>query len=60
MVVKLLLVLDNIDLNFKDKFGAILLLLAAEYGSKVVVKLLLARDNVNLDPQSAFRDIPLL
>ena len=60
MVVKLLLVRDNIDPNSKDKFGATLLLLAAEYRSKVVVKLLLTRDNVNLDPKSALRDIPLL
>jgi ankyrin repeat protein len=40
-VVKLLLIRDNIDLNSKDKFGAILLLLAAEYRSEVVVELLL-------------------
>ena len=40
-VVKLLLVWDDIDLNSKDKFRAILLLLAVEYGSEVVVELLL-------------------
>ena len=59
-MVKLLLIRDNIDPNSKDKFRATPLLLAAEYGSKVVVKLLLMRDNVNLDPKSALRDIPLL
>jgi hypothetical protein len=40
-VVKLLLIWDNINLNFEDKFRATLLLLAAEYRSKVVVELLL-------------------
>jgi len=40
-VVKLLLIWDNINLNSEDKFRAILLLLAAEYRSKVVVELLL-------------------
>ena len=60
VVVKLLLIRDNIDLNSKDKFRAILLLLAIEYGSEAVVKLLLTWDDVNLDPKSALRDIPLL
>ena len=60
VVVKLLLIRDNINLNSKDKFGAMLLLLAIEYRSKAVVKLLLTRDNVNLDPKSALRDTPLL
>jgi ankyrin repeat protein len=41
VVVKLLLAWDNIDLNSKDKFGATPLLLAVEYGSKVIVELLL-------------------
>ena len=59
-MVKLLFVRDNIDPNSKDKFGAILLLLAAEYRSKVVVELLLIWDNVNLDLKSALRDILLL
>jgi hypothetical protein len=59
-VVKLLLIRDNIDLNSEDKFRAMLLLLAVEYGSEVVVELLLTRDNVNPDPKSALRDIPLL
>jgi ankyrin repeat protein len=59
-VVKLLLIRDNIDLNFEDKFRATLLLLAVEYRSKVVVELLLTWDNVNLDPKCALRDIPLL
>jgi hypothetical protein len=40
-VVKLLLAQDNINLNSKDKFRAILLLLAIEYRSEVVVELLL-------------------
>jgi hypothetical protein len=60
VVVKLLLIRDNIDLNSKDKFRAMLLLLAAEYRSKVVVELLLTRDNVNPDPKSALRDTLLL
>ena len=60
MVVKLLLTQDNINLNFKDKFRATLLLLAAEYGSKVVVKLLLIWDNINPNPKCAFKDILLL
>ena len=60
MVVKLLFIRDNIDLNFKNKCGATPLLLAAEYGSKVVVELLLIWDNVNLDPKSAFKNILLL
>ena len=41
VVVKLFLVQNNINLNFEDKFGAILLLLAIEYGNEAVVKLLL-------------------
>jgi ankyrin repeat protein len=49
-VVKLLLIQDNIDLNFKDKFKAILLLLTAEYRSKVVVKLLLIQNDINPNP----------
>ena len=60
VVVKLLLIQDNIDLNSKDKFGATLLLLAIEYRSKAVVELLLVWDNVNLNPKSALRDILLL
>ena len=60
VVVKLLLIRDNIYLNSKYKFRAILLLLAVEYKSKVVVELLLMWDNVNLDPKSAFKDILLL
>ena len=60
VVVKLLLIRDNINPNFKDKFRAILLLLAAEYKSKAVVELLLARDNVNPDSKSALKDILLL
>ena len=60
MVVKLLLARDNINPNSKDKFGAILLLLAVKYRSKAVIELLLTRDNVNLDPKSALRDILLL
>ena len=59
-MVKLLFIQNNIDLNFKDKFGAMPLLLTAEYGSEVVVKLLLVRDNINPDFKSALRDIPLL
>jgi ankyrin repeat protein len=41
VVVKLLFARDNIDLNSRDKFRVILLLLAAEYRSEVIVKLLL-------------------
>jgi ankyrin repeat protein len=41
VVIKLLLIQNNIDLNSKDKFRAIPLLLAAEYRSKAVVELLL-------------------
>ena len=41
VVVKLLFIRDNINPNSKDKFRAILLLLAIEYRSKAVVKLLL-------------------
>ena len=41
VVVKLLFIWDNINLNFKNKFRATPLLLAAEYGSEAVVKLLL-------------------
>jgi len=60
VVVKLLLARSSINLNSKDKYGAIPLLLAAEYGRKVVVKLLLARDNVNPDPKNALKETPLL
>ena len=60
MVVKLLLVRGSINLNSKDKYSAILLLLAIECGRKVVVELLLTRDNINLDPKSALRETPLL
>jgi len=59
-VVKLLFTQDNINLNSKDKFRAMLLLLAAEYKNKIVIELLLTQDNVNPDPKSALRDILLL
>jgi ankyrin repeat protein len=49
-VVKLLFIQDDIDPNSKDKFGAMPLLLAAEYRSEAVVELLLVWDNVNPDP----------
>ena len=39
-VVKLFFIWDDIDLNFKNKFGAIPLLLAAKYGSEAVIELL--------------------
>ena len=60
MVVKLLFIRGSINPNSKDKYGAILLLLAIEYGREVVVKLLLTRDNVNLNPKSALKETLLL
>ncbi|OCK97015.1 uncharacterized protein K441DRAFT_505774, partial [Cenococcum geophilum 1.58] len=52
VVVKLLLIRDNIDPNSKDKFRAIPLLLAAEYKSKAIVELLLTQDNDGVDAKS--------
>jgi hypothetical protein len=49
-VVKLLLTQNDINPNFKDKFGAMPLLLAAEYGSEAVVELLFVWDDINPDP----------
>jgi ankyrin repeat protein len=49
-IVKLLLIQNDIDLNSKDKFGAIPLLLAVKYRSKAVVELLLTQNNVNPNP----------
>ena len=60
MVVKLLLIRGSINLNSEDKYSAIPLLLAVEYGRKVVVELLLIRDNINLDLKNALRETPLL
>jgi len=59
VVIKLLLVWDDINLNSKDKFRAMPLLLSTEYRSEVVVELLLVWDNINLNSKSALRDILL-
>ncbi|OCK97031.1 uncharacterized protein K441DRAFT_549574, partial [Cenococcum geophilum 1.58] len=65
-VVKLLLIRDNIDPNSEDKFGAILLLLAAEYrtaaehGHEVIVKLLLIKDSISLNSTDIKGWTPLL
>ena len=40
VIIKLLLIQNNINPNFKDKFRATPLLLTAEYGSEVVIELL--------------------
>ncbi|OCK91870.1 uncharacterized protein K441DRAFT_573005, partial [Cenococcum geophilum 1.58] len=60
-VVKLLLIRDNINPNSKDKFGAIPLLLAAEYRSEAgIVKLLLTRKGVNSNSKDSNNWTPLL
>ena len=58
--MKLLLIRGSINPNSEDKYSAIPLLLAVEYGCEVVVELLLTRDNVNLDPKNALRETLLL
>ncbi|OCL00302.1 uncharacterized protein K441DRAFT_534486, partial [Cenococcum geophilum 1.58] len=57
-VVKLLLIRDDINPNSKDKFGAILLLLAIKYRSETVVELLL-KDSVNAKSKDKYGKMPL-
>ncbi|OCK93162.1 uncharacterized protein K441DRAFT_567106, partial [Cenococcum geophilum 1.58] len=57
-IVKLLFIRDNIDLNSKDKYRAMLLLLAAEYRSKTIVKLLL-KDSVDVKSKDKYSKAPL-
>ena len=58
-VVKLLLGLENVEVNYKDKNGRTPLSWAAWQGHEAVVKLLVARDDVKADSKDKYGTTPL-
>ena len=59
VVVKMLVVQDNVEVNTKDDHGHLPLSLSTKHGNEVVVEILLRQDNVEVNTKDRWGFLPL-